>query len=52
VSAGPVLATAGRTAGRITAADDLQPWNARVLLMLAMTTTKDVMEIQQVFDHN
>lgn len=52
VCAGPVLATAGRTARRIISADDLQPWKARVLLMLAMTITKDVTEIQQMFEHN
>ena len=34
------------------AADDLQPWKARVLLMSAMTITKDVTEIQQLFEHN
>lgn len=52
VSAGPVIATSGRTARRIIAAGDLQPWKARVLLMLAMTTTGDVTEIQQVFERS
>ncbi|TQM44856.1 hypothetical protein FB388_2242 [Pseudonocardia cypriaca] len=36
----------------IIAADDLQPWKARVLLMFAMTITKDVTEIQQMFEHD
>jgi L-asparaginase len=50
--AGPVIASTGRTARRIVAAEDLQPWKARVLLMLAMTITKDVTEIQEMFEHN
>lgn len=32
------------------AADNLQPWKARVLLMLALTRTEDSDEIQRLFD--
>lgn len=31
------------------AADDLTPWKARLLLMLALTTTRDFREIQEIF---
>jgi L-asparaginase len=52
VGAGSVMVSTGRAARRIVAADDPQPWKARILLMLAMTATTDVDEIQQMFDHS
>jgi L-asparaginase len=33
------------------AADNLQPWKAKVLLSLALTRTKDPTALQEVFDH-
>jgi len=32
------------------AADNLQPWKARLLLALALTRTNDADEIQRMFD--
>lgn len=32
-------------------ADNLSPWKARVLLMTAMTRTKDTEELRRIFDH-
>jgi len=32
------------------AADNLNPWEARILLLLAMTKTKDPEELQKYFD--
>jgi L-asparaginase len=32
------------------AADNLQPWKARILLALGLTKTEDVVEIQRMFD--
>jgi L-asparaginase len=61
-SAGVVVVQASRTgSGRTTpspwlrrrgliAAGDLQPWKARVLLVLGLTVTHDVCEMQRVFD--
>ena len=34
----------------IVAADNLGPWKARVLLMLALTITRDINRIQSFFD--
>lgn len=39
-----------RKANHIVAADNLQPWKARVLLSLALTQTSDPAQIQQFFD--
>jgi L-asparaginase len=62
VAAGVVVCQASRTgSGRTTlspwlrrlrfvAADDLQPWKARVLLSVALTHTRDLTEIQGYFD--
>lgn len=61
-SAGVVVVQASRTgSGRVArapglrarglvAADNLQPWKARVLLMLALTVTRDPEAIQAMFD--
>jgi L-asparaginase len=32
------------------AADNLQPWKARILLALGLTKTQDIVEIQRMFD--
>lgn len=39
-----------RRARGIVTADDLVPWKARILLMLALTRTKDVEVIQDIFE--
>lgn len=48
-SAGRVIATPAKDAAGIVVCDDLMPQKARVLLMLAMTKTRDRQAIQQMF---
>jgi L-asparaginase len=64
VAAGVVAVQASRTgSGRvarapslvargIVAADDLLPWKARILLALALTRTRDIDDIQRMFETN
>jgi L-asparaginase len=50
VGSGRVSRSPRMTARQIVTADNLQPWKAKVLLALALTTTVDPEEIQHLFD--
>jgi L-asparaginase len=50
VGAGRVVRTPSLERRGWVAADDLQPWKARILLRLAMTMTGDADRIQALFD--
>lgn len=50
VGSGRVVRSPGLTRRRVVAADNLQPWKARILLALALTQTSDPDQIQEVFD--
>jgi L-asparaginase len=52
VGSGRVVRSPGLQARAIVAADNLQPWKARVLLSLALTRTSDPDVIQRMFDTN
>jgi L-asparaginase len=50
VGSGRVVRSPGLARRGFVAADNLQPWKARILLSLALTRTKDAGEIQRMFD--
>jgi L-asparaginase len=50
VGSGRTVSSPGLRRKGWSAADNLQPWKARVLLALALTRTSDVAEIQRMFD--
>lgn len=50
VGSGRVVRSPGLARRGMVAADNLQPWKARVLLQLALTKTSDPDEIQRMFD--
>lgn len=50
VGSGRVSRSPGMAARGLVAADNLQPWKARVLLSLCLTRTSDPEEIQDLFD--
>jgi L-asparaginase len=50
VGSGRVVRSPSLTRRRVVAADNLQPWKAKVLLSLALTQTKDPGDIQELFD--
>lgn len=50
VGAGRVVRSPGLEKRGFVAADNLQPWKARLLLALALTVTDDPDEIQRIFD--
>jgi L-asparaginase len=50
VGSGRVVRSPGLQARAIVAADNLQPWKARVLLSLALTRTSDPDVVQRMFD--
>ncbi len=50
VAAGRVVRSPGLAKRGFVAADNLQPWKARILLSLALAKTSDVNAIQQMFD--
>jgi L-asparaginase len=50
VGAGRVLARSAVRAEGMVAADDLLPWKARILLMLGLTVTDDIDELQRMFN--
>lgn len=50
VGAGRVVRSPGLRRRGFVAADNLQPWKARLLLALALTVTEDPDEIQRIFD--
>jgi L-asparaginase len=50
VGAGRTVRSPGLRKRGMVAADNLQPWKARVLLALALTVTDDPDEIQRMFD--
>ncbi len=50
VGSGRVARSPGLIRREMVAADNLQPWKARVLLSLALTRTRDPDEIQTMFD--
>ena len=50
VAAGRTLRSPGLKRRGFVAADNLQPWKARILLALALTKTNDADEIQRMFD--
>jgi L-asparaginase len=50
VGSGRVVRSPGLRQRQIVAADNLQPWKARVLLSLALTRTTDLDAIQRLFD--
>jgi len=47
---GRVARTPNLRSRSIVAAGDLRPWKARVLLMLALTVSRDAEQVQQIFD--
>jgi L-asparaginase len=50
VGAGRTVTSPGLRRKGWSAADNLQPWKARILLALGLTKTSDVAEIQRMFD--
>jgi len=50
VGSGRVVRSPSLTKRGFVAADNLQPWKARILLSLALTKTNDAGEIQRMFD--
>jgi L-asparaginase len=50
VGAGRVLARSAVREEGMVAADDLLPWKARILLMLGLTVTDDIDELQRMFN--
>jgi L-asparaginase len=50
VASGRVVRSPGLAKRGFVAADNLQPWKARILLSLALAKTNDADEIQQMFD--
>ncbi|MCC6781082.1 MAG: asparaginase, partial [Hyphomicrobiales bacterium] len=50
VASGRVVRSPGLTRKGFVAADNLQPWKARILLSLALSLTTDADEIQRIFD--
>jgi L-asparaginase len=50
VGSGRVVRSPGLTKRGFVAADNLQPWKARILLSLALAKTNDAAKIQQMFD--
>ena len=50
VGSGRTVASPALRQRGFVAADNLQPWKARVLLSLALTVTDDVTEIQRMVD--
>jgi L-asparaginase len=50
VGSGCVVRSSGLTKRGFVAADNLQPWKARILLSLALAKTSDAGEIQRMFD--
>lgn len=50
VAAGRTVRSPGLKRRGFVAADNLQPWKARILLALALTKTNDADEIQRMFD--
>jgi L-asparaginase len=50
VGAGRVAHVPTMAARKLVAADNLQPWKAKVLLSLALTRTSDSREVQELFD--
>jgi L-asparaginase len=52
VGAGRVTRSSALAKRGFVAADDLQPWKARVLLSLALSRTTDADRIQRMFDEH
>jgi len=50
VGSGRTVSSPGLRRNGWSAADNLQPWKARILLALGLTRTSDVAEIQRMFD--
>ena len=50
VASGRVVRSPGLAKRGFVAADNLQPWKARILLSLALAKTNDADEIQRMFD--
>lgn len=50
VGSGRTVSSPGLRRKGWSASDNLQPWKARILLALGLTKTKDVAEIQRMFD--
>jgi L-asparaginase len=50
VASGRVVRSPGLAKRGFVAADNLQPWKARILLSLALSKTDDALEIQRMFD--
>jgi L-asparaginase len=50
VASGRVVRSPGLAKRGFVAADNLQPWKARILLALALAKTSDADEIQRMFD--
>jgi L-asparaginase len=47
---GRVVITPKKDAGGFVVCDDLMPQKARILLMLALTRTRDPVELQKIFE--
>lgn len=50
IASGRVVRSPGLTRRGFVAADNLQPWKARILLSLALSKTNDAEDIQRMFD--
>jgi L-asparaginase len=50
IASGRAVRSPGLKRRGFVAADNLQPWKARVLLALALTKTNDADDIQRMFD--